>query len=532
MEAATPANLQARLASLATSISTADTFRYNGYEFASAEDVGIAMGTVAAHEAGHLVGLQHVDALQPVQDLMGQFYSYGVLLDPVHFGTFDLYESPSSVFGFDIDNGFDVFGKQNAPALLTTTLGNALPATTGVEVLGTAPVAGGPMVTQNANITIDFNEAMDFASLNGATVTLVGSASGSHSAAFYSSSTTRLTVDPTLSFSAGETVTVTISRNVRALDGDRMASDYAFTFDILGATPTPITVGGSLAQSTTWTSGNVYYVTSNLTIPAGISLIIEPGTVVKFASNKVLQSDGLLDVQSTPSSRVVFTSWRDDEYGGDSNGDGPTSGGRGDWGWLSLRNSGITLEDCLIRYAGGSNGYYAVSADAGADPVIRNNVIEETLAASSNRPDPWSDAMATGFQRLYAYSANDGSDAAELTGSASGGNRYYGYPTYSTLTDAAGSFYHYARGFQSVKATGSVTNSTTDRAYLHDSAGNDTLYGRGNQCYVEDTSKTVYHNEVWYFDYIYARSTDNDAVTDDTVDVADLAYMLMRMGTW
>lgn len=44
--------------------------------------------------------------------------------------------------------------------------------------------------------------------------------------------------------------------------------------------------------------------------------------------------------------------------------------------------------------------------------------------------------------------------------------------------------------------------------------------------------KAVYHNEVLYFDYVFARSMDSDAVTDDTVNVQDLAYYLLKYGSW
>ncbi len=81
-----------------------------------------------------------------------------------------------------------------------------------------------------------------------------------------------------------------------------------------------------------------------------------------------------------------------------------------------------------------------------------------------------------------------GDDTAQLTGSSSGGNRYRGYPTYSTLTDTARSFYHYARGFRSVTATGSETNTSNDRAYLYDSSGSDTLVGSGHSAILRGTA--------------------------------------------
>ena len=127
--------------------------------------VGVALGTVAAHEAGHLLGLRHVNAIEPAEDLMGRLSGLGWLLTVPAFGTYDLYESPSELWGFDVDNGFDVFGKQNSAAVLQTTIGSDPIVGTGIRILGTDPVAGGPMVARNANITIDFSEPIDFSTL-------------------------------------------------------------------------------------------------------------------------------------------------------------------------------------------------------------------------------------------------------------------------------------------------------------------------------------------------------------------------------
>ena len=155
----------------------------------------------------------------------------------------------------------------------------------------------------------------------------------------------------------------------------------------------------------------------------------------------------------------------------------------------------------------------------------------DPASATMDRAESWSDATAAGFNRIYAYSILGGNDTAELTGNATGGNYYRGYSTHSTLNDRAGSFYHYVRGFRSVTATGSETDSSTDFAYLYDTADADTLYGRDNRCYLEDTAGTTYHNEILYFDYLYARSSDGEE--NDTVDADDsLVYDLILKGIW
>ncbi len=155
----------------------------------------------------------------------------------------------------------------------------------------------------------------------------------------------------------------------------------------------------------------------------------------------------------------------------------------------------------------------------------------DPATVAMDRAAPWSDTTASGFKRFYAYSNRGGADTATLTGSASGGNIYRAYPTYSTLTNTAGSFYQYVRGFHFVTASGSSTDGSSDRAYLYDSSGADTLLGHDNSAILRDTAATTYQLEAVYFDMVYARSSDG--VKNDTIDVDDsLAYNLIRYGTW
>jgi hypothetical protein len=199
-----------------------------------------------------------------------------------------------------------------------------------------------------------------------------------------------------------------------------------------------------------------------------------------------------------------------------------------------------------------ARGFDEVTADSPGDgatyaylhdsPDI-DSLSASSLSATMNRATPWSDTTATGFDRVYAYSTRGGNDTATLTGSSTGGNQYRGYPTYSTLTDAARSVYHYARGFSSVMAVGSQSDTSGDRAYLYDSSGDDTFderfleegtYLGGSLTDATDTVAGTYENLVKYFDLVYARSSDRDT-NDDTISVEDeelLAYRLIRSGTW
>ncbi|MCK4403722.1 MAG: S8 family serine peptidase [candidate division Zixibacteria bacterium] len=138
-----------------------------------------------------------------------------------------------------------------------------------------------------------------------------------------------------------------------------------------------IYVGGTISENTTWYSDYVYMVTSNLTIPSGVTLTIEAGTVVKLESGQSIYVSGILDVQGTSGNPVAFTSWKDDSLGGDSNGDGGASSpNSGDWRYIQFHNGSNTLDYCLIKYGGiyGSVNYPVVRVD-GVAPSIHHNII-------------------------------------------------------------------------------------------------------------------------------------------------------------
>ncbi len=69
-----------------------------------------------------------------------------------------------------------------------------------------------------------------------------------------------------------------------------------------------IEVGGVISENTTWSKDYLYIVTSNILVEQGVRLTIEPGTVIRFASNRYLRVDGELVAIGTPENPIVFTS--------------------------------------------------------------------------------------------------------------------------------------------------------------------------------------------------------------------------------
>ena len=113
-----------------------------------------------------------------------------------------------------------------------------------------------------------------------------------------------------------------------------------------------IPVYGTFAQDATFTSGHVYLISNKVTVPSTVTLTIEAGVVVKFKYREgYLDVYGDLKLDGAPGKEVVFTSERDDTYGGDSNGDGKaTSPAPGDWYCVLLRKSISPLHDAIFRY--------------------------------------------------------------------------------------------------------------------------------------------------------------------------------------
>jgi hypothetical protein len=122
---------------------------------------------------------------------------------------------------------------------------------------------------------------------------------------------------------------------------------------------------GTIAVDQTWaTPGFPIVLIDSVNVNTGVRLTVSAGTVIKFSADRQLQVLGTLDVNGSSGNQVVFTSLKDDEYGGDTNGDGSaTDPAPGDWQGVFL--NGASSQDgvgefdyCLFRYGGYANSLY------------------------------------------------------------------------------------------------------------------------------------------------------------------------------
>lgn len=118
--------------------------------------------------------------------------------------------------------------------------------------------------------------------------------------------------------------------------------------------------GGAIIQNTTWTvAASPYVIQEDITIPSGITLTLEAGTIVKFGQNINVNVNGSFVTKGSANGTVYLTSFLDDAVGGDTNGDGVSSQpAPRDWRGVRF-NVGSTgnIAGTVIEYAGNNTAF-------------------------------------------------------------------------------------------------------------------------------------------------------------------------------
>jgi hypothetical protein len=149
--------------------------------------------------------------------------------------------------------------------------------------------------------------------------------------------------------------------------------------------------------TTTW-EGDTIYVIKVFDFWVNATLEIKPGAIIKFdqSAGPGMNIDGTVIANGTPTNPIIFTAYKDDEHGGDTNDDGSvTSPLLGDWSGIYIQNNGSVFNNCEFYY--GENG-----------------VLE-----------PW-DCIATITNSTFAHNSGTALDASSaLAGTVISGNSFF-----------------------------------------------------------------------------------------------------------
>ncbi len=151
---------------------------------------------------------------------------------------------------------------------------------------------------------------------------------------------------------------------------------FCLTAPARGAT----NVSGSLPGSATWTKAGSPYVVSQVEVPVGATLTVEPGVIVKLAGTLALYSFGTINIGSE-GEPVIITTINDDSYGGDTNNDGNvTQPSSNDWCSIGVHtNATINIKNTHIYY-GGCTPVYGQLFNFGGTLTVENSLLAKSGA--------------------------------------------------------------------------------------------------------------------------------------------------------
>ncbi len=140
----------------------------------------------------------------------------------------------------------------------------------------------------------------------------------------------------------------------------------------------------SLTQSKTLKKAtSPYIISGNYTVASGATLTVDPGVVLKFLTGQPsLTVNGVLKAEGNLSEKIVFTAFKDDDYGGDTNQDSAsTTPSAGDWASIKIAADGSVFDYTIVRYGGIediSGNHWANIRVETASTTIKNSIVEKS----------------------------------------------------------------------------------------------------------------------------------------------------------
>ncbi len=231
----------------------------------------------------------------------------------------------------------------------------------------------------------------------------------------------------------------------------------------------PAVAADTEVQAAAVTGGAVVF-SSSPNIATGVRLTFGRGLILKCAALALRIDDGAgtIDVEGSGLEPVVFTTVEDDEWGGDTNKDGPSVGTPNRWRGLLIDSAaGCVVKHAVIRFCGQS-GFPSLECNS-STATIRSVRVEH-----SNQEGFQISAVNGPMDNLVAYSC--GGPGIDLTGLA--GSQPLRFATVHACGTGIDAGATWTGAIQSSISWGNVTNYAGATAVnLFDSNGSAALAG-------------------------------------------------------
>ncbi|HEY6867344.1 MAG TPA: right-handed parallel beta-helix repeat-containing protein, partial [Candidatus Eisenbacteria bacterium] len=186
-----------------------------------------------------------------------------------------------------------------------------------------------------------------------------------------------------------------------------------------------------------------YYIDGTVGVGLGSTVTLQPGVIVKLRGGAIDVNRAFIAVGRTqPDSQIVFTSFRDDLYGGRTDTTSTTTAAApGDWGYVTIEGTAIDpqvqFHDCVFRYGGSGSTYGAlravnsaptvdstvfafnqvgVSVEGASNPTVHGCSLYGNSTLAINNPGGSFCVSATGNWWGAANGPNDSNAAADVCG--------------------------------------------------------------------------------------------------------------------
>lgn len=236
-----------------------------------------------------------------------------------------------------------------------------------------------------------------------------------------------------------------------------------------------VKLGGMITHNDTLWPDVQYIVTRNLAIASGVTLVVKPGTTIKFKDDITLGSVGTLLAIGTPDSMITFTK---------------TDLGVG-WGGLSL-SVADSLSYCNIEWI--NNTSIIRGGSSGRLPVIRNSIIRD------NHTSTWYYTQV--FSRCNVFNNSSGSSMPTRVLCWSGEVRVSNNNICNNIaTSSPGYLYHTHEDSQIDSLN--IFNNTAEGSIVSLYAESERVAhsSLGNEIYWGSTVERTIRSHIYDFDY-------------------------------